>query len=36
MLVEAPTKEEQEDEDYYEELERGGTNYDGRSFITGY
>lgn len=36
MLVEAPTKEEQEEEEYLEELERSGSNHDGRSSICGY
>jgi hypothetical protein len=35
-LIKAPTKEEIEDEYYYEELERSGTNHAGRSSITGY
>lgn len=35
-LVEAPTQEELEDEEYFEELENSGYNYDGRSAITGY
>ena len=35
-LVEAPTKEEQEDEDYYAELNASGTGESGRSVWTGY
>lgn len=36
MLVEAPTKEEQEEEEYLEELERSGSNSNGRSIVCGY
>jgi len=35
-LIEAPTKEEQEDEDYEQELENSGLNLQGRSEICGY
>lgn len=35
-LVEAPTREEQEDEDYQDELRNSGWNDSGRSAITGY
>lgn len=36
MLVEAPTKEEQDEDEYQEELERSGSVYDGRNRFTGY
>ena len=36
MLVEAPTLQEQEDEDYEKELEQSDWNKQGRSAITGY
>jgi phage terminase large subunit-like protein len=35
-LVEAPTKEEEDEEFYLNELESSGYNYDGRSAVTGY
>lgn len=35
-LVEAPTQEEQEEEDYWYDLESSGYNNDGRSALTGY
>lgn len=35
-LIEAPTKEEIEDEEYYDELEHSGSSYDGRSQLCGY
>lgn len=36
QLIEAPTKEEEEDLEYLEELEASGMNYEGRSATTGY
>lgn len=35
-LIEAPTKQEQEDEEYYDELAASGISTDGRSTWTGY
>lgn len=35
-LVEAPTKEEEEEDEYYDELESSGWNSGGRSAYTGY
>lgn len=35
-IIEAPTKEEIEDEEYYDEMEESGLNEEGRSQITGY
>ena len=35
-IIEAPTKEEQEDEEYYDEMEESGLNEEGRSEICGY
>lgn len=35
-LIEAPTLQEQEDEEYYDELNASGINTDGRSSWTGY
>jgi predicted phage terminase large subunit-like protein len=35
-LVEAPTKEEEEEQEYYDELESSGYNSEGRNAITGY
>lgn len=36
MLVEAPTQDEIDEEEYFDELESSGYAYDGRSAITGY
>lgn len=36
LLIEAPSKEEIEDEDYEDEYERSGLNNQGRSTVTGY
>jgi len=35
-LVEAPTQEEMEDEEYFMDLAQSGTNLNGRSLVTGY
>lgn len=35
-LVEAPTQEELEEEEYFMDLEQSGTNLNGRSLVTGY
>ena len=35
-LVEAPTQEEMEDEEYFMDLAQSGTNLNGRSLICGY
>ena len=35
-IIEAPTKEEMEDEEYEHELEESGLNEEGRSEICGY
>ena len=35
-IIEAPTKEEIEDEEYYEEMRESGLDEEGRSGITGY
>jgi len=35
-IIEAPTKEEMEDDDYEHEKQEGGLNDEGRSIITGY
>lgn len=35
-LVEAPTQEEMEDEEYFIDLAQSGTNLNGRSLVTGY
>jgi predicted phage terminase large subunit-like protein len=36
ILMEAPTRQEQEEDDYLNDLEESGLNMDGRSEITGY
>lgn len=35
-IIEAPTKEEIEDEEYYEEMRESGLDEEGRSEICGY